>query len=499
MLVVRKIYFMKFTYLLVLVGCFNFTACQAQKVFPDGKEIPSWFDNKDKLDIDNLGKRYNILEYGCSNDSNIVQTQAIQKVIDTASLNGGGVIVIPKGTFLSGSLFFKQGTHLHIESGGQLKGSDRIWDFKVLDTRIEGRSIKYFAALVNADKVDGFTISGGGVINGNGWAYWKEFWIRRQYNPDCTNLEAMRPRLVFVSNSKNVTIQDICLSNSPFWTSHIYKCEKVRFLDCTFFAPSKGVFEQEPQRGAPSTDGIDIDVCHDILISGCNFNVNDDAIALKGGKGAYADEDENNGSNSEIIVENCSFSHALSCLTIGSESVYDKNVILRDSKCDGTTRVLRLKFRPDTPQHFEFVNVGNISGNVDRFLSIRPWTQFVEDLGRKDMPLSRANNFFFEGIDVTCNSFFDVEEPDQYYIKDFTFSNSVITDYSNNFDSNSLEWINLDNFNYNGQCLGCTQSGIKHPNYRNKSLSDDYDLRGIKESGNIKGIRITKGTKCIVK
>lgn len=186
MLVVRKIYFMKFTYLLVLVGCFNFTACQAQKVFPDGKEIPSWFDNKDKLDIDNLGKRYNILEYGCSNDSNIVQTQAIQKVIDTASLNGGGVIVIPKGTFLSGSLFFKKGTHLHIEPGGQLKGSDRIWDIKLVDTRIEGLSIKYFVALVNADKVDGFSISGGGIINGNGWAYWKEFWIRRRYNPDCT-------------------------------------------------------------------------------------------------------------------------------------------------------------------------------------------------------------------------------------------------------------------------------------------------------------------------
>ena len=66
----------------------------------------------------------------------------------------------------------------------------------------------------------------------------------------------------------------------------------------------------------------------------------------------YADKDESNGSNNDIIIENCSFRAALSCLTIGSESVYDKNVILRDSKCDGTTRVLRLKFRPDTPPTF---------------------------------------------------------------------------------------------------------------------------------------------------
>ena len=475
------------------------SACHAQNVFPDGTKIPEWFNNKDKVDIDNLGKKYVVTEHGCLNDSDMVQTEAIQKVIDTASENGGGVIIIPKGTFLSGSLFFKKGTHLHIESGGSLKGSDRIWDFKLLNTRIEGQTIRYFAALVNADKVDGFSISGDGVINGNGRAYWKEFWIRRQYNPECTNLEAMRPRLVYISNSKNVTIQDVYLSNSPFWTSHIYKCEKVRYLDCTFFAPSKGVYEQEPQRGAPSSDGIDIDACQDVLINGCCFNVNDDAIALKGGKGVYADTDENNGSNSDIIVENCTFGHALSCVTIGSESVYDRNIMFRDSKCDGTTRVLRLKFRPDTPQHFEFVHIANISGNVDRFLSMRPWTQFAENSERNDMPLSGANNFGFESINVMCNSFFDVEESDQYYIKGFTFSNSVITDYSNNFDVNAVEWINFENFNYNGQCMGCSQSGIMQPKYSNTPPSDSFDLRGIKESNNLMGIRISNGIKSMAR
>lgn len=65
-----------------------------------------------------------ITDYGVLNDSNVVQTEAIQKVIDTAAANGGGVIVIPQGTFLSGSLFFKPGTHLHVN--GVLKGSDRI-------------------------------------------------------------------------------------------------------------------------------------------------------------------------------------------------------------------------------------------------------------------------------------------------------------------------------------------------------------------------------------
>ena len=132
------------------------------------------------------------------NDSTKLQTEALQRVIDMAAESGGGVVVIPRGTFLSGSLFFRQGTHLYIEEGGVLKGSERISDFKVMKTRIEGETCTYFAALVNADGVDGFTIAGKGTIDGNGRHYWEEFWIRRRWNPECTNKDAQRPRLVYI-------------------------------------------------------------------------------------------------------------------------------------------------------------------------------------------------------------------------------------------------------------------------------------------------------------
>ena len=58
---------------------------------------------------------------------------------------------------------------------------------------------------------------------------------------------------------------------------------------------------------APSTDGIDIDFCKNVLIKKCFFDVNDDAIALKGGKGPYADADENNGGNENVLIEDCEF------------------------------------------------------------------------------------------------------------------------------------------------------------------------------------------------
>ncbi len=153
-----------------------------------------------------LGKSYNIVEFGAVNDSTVLQTAVIQKTIDAASSQGGGVLVIPKGVFLSGALFFKPKTHLYITEGAVLKGSDNIADYPNIPSRIEGKSIDYFSALVNAYGVDGFTISGKGTIDGNGLKYWEAFWQRRKENPQCTNLEVSRPRLVFIWKCNNVQV-----------------------------------------------------------------------------------------------------------------------------------------------------------------------------------------------------------------------------------------------------------------------------------------------------
>lgn len=114
------------------------------------------------------------------------------------------MIVIPKGTFLTGALFFRQGVDLYIEEDGVLLGSDDISDYPICDTRIEGQNCKYFAALINADGIDGFKMWGKGTIDGNGLRSWKAFWLRREWNPDCTNKDEQRPRLVYISNCTNV-------------------------------------------------------------------------------------------------------------------------------------------------------------------------------------------------------------------------------------------------------------------------------------------------------
>ena len=396
------------------------------ETWPDGTVMDAWFMEKGRVDVNALGRQYVLTDYGVLAGSTDVQTRQIQAVIDRCAQEGGGVVVVPTGTFKTGALFFKQGTHLHLSEGAVLLGSERIIDFPILTTRIEGETCKYFAALVNADGLDGFTITGKGTIDGNGLKYWQEFWIRRQWNPQCTNKDAQRPRLTYVSNSRNVTIQDVHLINSPFWTNHVYKSDHVRYLDCYIYAPTENVYAPQPKRGAPSSDAIDIDACTDVMVDGCYMHVNDDAVVLKGGKGTWADKDSTNGNCERILIQNCHYGRVHGCLTFGSESLHDRNVILRNCQTDNADRVLWLKMRPDTPQHYEYVLVENITGHCGRFLFIHPWTQFFKPGDRKDMPLSRCNNVTLRNNNVDTKTMLDVKTSDKYELIDFTIDGKPI-------------------------------------------------------------------------
>ena len=394
--------------------------------WPDGTVMDAWFQDTAKVDVGTLGRQYVLTDYGVMMDSPKIQTKDIQAVIDRCAQEGGGVVVVPQGTVMTGALFFRQGTHLHVMEGGTLLGSDRIMDYPILLTRIEGETCKYFSALVNADGLDGFTISGQGIIDGNGHHYWQEFWTRRSWNPQCTNKDAQRPRLTYVSNCKNVTIQDVHLVNSPFWTNHVYKSHHVRYLGCYIYAPTENVFPLDPKRGAPSSDAIDVDACTDVLINGCFMHVNDDAVVMKGGKGTWADKDETNGPCERVLIQNCRYGRVHGCLTLGSEAIHCRNIILRNCYTERSDRVLWLKMRPDTPQHYEYVTVENITGYCGRFLFIHPWTQFFKPGDRKDMPLSRCNNIILRKNQVDTKTMLDVKTSDKYELLDFFVDGSPI-------------------------------------------------------------------------
>ena len=408
-----------------------------QEFFPDGTAIDDWFYKTDIPALSSLGKQYILTDHGIRDDGKIY-TREIQRLIDTAS-EKGGVIVVPQGTYRTGALFFRQGVHLYVAENGVLLGSDDISDYPVLETRIEGETCKYFSALINADGIDGFTMLGNGTIDGNGLRSWKAFWLRRQWNPQCTNKDEQRARLVFISNCTNVLVADLHFRNSQFWTNHIYKCNRVKYIGCDIFSPITPV-------GAPSTDAIDIDACTDVLVKDCKIAVNDDAIALKGGKGPWADTMSENGSNERILIEDCDFGICHSCLTCGSESVHNKNILMRRIKVDKGYRVLWLKMRPDTPQRYEYITIENINGTVNDFININPWTQFYDLKDRKDIPLSYAEHITMRNCDCKCDTYFNVQAaPDQYVLSDFTLENLKIVATKNGYTDNLIARATVNN------------------------------------------------------
>ena len=403
-----------------------------REFFPDGTPIDSWFYETHVPEITDLGKQYVLTEYNIFDDGR-VYTKEIQKLIDAAALDGGGVIVVPAGTYLTGALFFKPGVNLYVAEGGVLKGSDDIADYPIRKTRIEGETCPYFSALINAEDLDGFIMCGKGVIDGNGFKSWRAFWLRREWNSECTNKDEQRPRLVYISGCRNVIIADLHLQNSHFWTTHLYKSHHVKYLGCHIFSPAAPV-------GAPSTDAVDIDACTDVLIKNCYMEVNDDAVALKGGKGPWADTAPDNGSNERIIIEDCTYGFCHSCLTCGSESVHNRNIIVRRIKVLSGKNLLWLKMRPDTPQHYEYITVEDIEGRISSFINIHPWTQFYDLKDRADIPLSYADNIVMRNCNCECDIFFDVEANEkQYMLSDFCFKGLNIKSKKNGFSEDIIQ------------------------------------------------------------
>jgi polygalacturonase len=404
--------------------------------FPDGTVIDSWFYNDKIPNINDENNLYYLDEH--INKENEIHTCEFQMLIDKIHQNGGGTIIV-NGVYKIGAIFLKDKVNLYINEDSMLVGSDDISDYPVMETRIEGENCMYYPALINVDNVDNVFIGGNGSINGNGLKSWKAFWQRRKWNPNCLNKDEQRPRLLYISNSNNVTIFNLKLFDSHFWTNHIYKCNKIRFLNLKISSPA------EPIK-APSTDAIDIDVCKDILIKGCYMSVNDDAIVLKGGKGPFADTDPNNGINERILIEDCEFGFCHSCLTCGSESIHNRNILFRNSKCDKAKNLLWLKMRPDTPQKYEYIKVEKIKGNANVFLYIKPWTQFFDLKGRKDIPMSYAENIIMKNIDLSCKTFFGVSKAvEQYKLSNFILENLNIITKKNGYKEDVIENLITNN------------------------------------------------------
>ena len=337
-----------------------------------------------------------------------------------------------------------------------LKGSDNIGDYPLIPSRMEGQSIYYYAALVNAYRVDSFGISGPGTINGNGLKYWKYFWACRDsaalIKKTLTNLEVHRPRLLFIWNCNNVKISNVKLHNSGFWTTHLYQCTDVLIDGCDIRSPFRPV-------KAPSTDGIDIDVCKGVTVRNCYISVNDDAVCIKGGKGWNAQNLRENGIVEDILVENCTFGESHGVLTLGSECVHAKNIVLRNCKVDCDVPLLRLKMRPDTYQVYENITVENVTGNCRSIIEMKPWKQFFTLEGSNAKPFAIVKNITVSNINVKCSVVAELAGNPMDQVSKVQFNNVTATAVDPTIKTN-YKGIKLKNVIVNGSPLDMKRKNV---------------------------------------
>lgn len=390
---------------------------------------------------------YAITKFGVAADSTKMQTVAIQNVIDKAAENGGGTIVIPKGVYRTGALFFKPKTKLLLQDGAVLKGSNDISDYPLIPSRMEGQNILYYAALINAYYVDSFSIKGPGTIDGNGTRFWEAFWTHRdtmnKAKKPWTNLEVHRPRLIFIWGCNDVTIEKAKLRNAGYWTTHLYQCNNVLVDGCDIQSP----FAPVP---APSTDGIDIDVCKKVTIRNCYISVNDDAIAIKGGKGIDAHKRPENGIVEDVLIENCSFGDSHGTLTMGSEAIHARNIVLRNCKVESKTSILRLKMRPDTYQVYENITVDGITGSCGLLIALAPWAQFFDLKGSTEKPFGIVRNITFSNIKMKCNRIGDIKGNPSDKVSDILFKNITVSAQTPTLETNHYPNIQTENVVVNG-------------------------------------------------
>lgn len=389
--------------------------------------------------------RNDITHFGARADGTTLNTAAIQRAVDETAAAGGGMVVVPKGVFLSGAIFLKPGVNLRVEKDGVLKGSTDIEQYPRTMTRIEGHSEQWRPALVNASKADGLQITGEGTLDGSGAPFWEEFWRRRGLDRATKNLDVDRPRLLFIADSRNVTVSGLSLKDSGFWNLHLYRCRDVVIDGLRITAPNR----------APSTDGIDVDSCQDVTIQNCFISTDDDSIALKGSKGPFALEDKDSPPVERIRVRNCTFGWGAGILTLGSEATVVRDVLVEDCRVVNTggvkqNNIVRFKLRPDTPQHYENIHFRNITTEgANRFIYISVWRQYF-DLKGQPPPSSTVRNITVKNVHGTFATVGELRGHDQATIENLHFEDVDIQVDRPNLDLGPVKNLEFKNFKVNG-------------------------------------------------
>lgn len=268
---------------------------------------------------------YDITQFGANHNTSALQTEAIQRALDRCRDDGGGIVNIPPGIFISGTIRLYSNTELHLEPGAVLRGPDSIDGYDNLPFSWE--LYPYTRSMIYAMDAENIHLTGGGIIDFNGRAFvdWNNLQTGLPEDQQIKSIPelkqscdyAMPPRekrpnrLMFFHHCSNVEISGITFNDSPTWGAVFSSCQTVKIHHINIFNHMQ----------VPNSDGIHCCGCSDVIISNCVITAGDDCIAITG----IANPRQ---ISERIIISDCILKSASAAIRIGFQSSKIRNVMV---------------------------------------------------------------------------------------------------------------------------------------------------------------------------
>ena len=294
---------------------------------------------------------FNIISYGAVSSSNTLNTGAIQQAIDMASKQGGGMVLVPSGFWLTGPIKLLSNVNLHISSGAVLQFSNKPKDYPLVRTNWEGVDAIRAQSPISAKGQRNIAITGSGIIDGAGEA-WRPVkkgkltageWDKLTHSGGVLDSkketryptegalkastmdrpgviaagfteanteeikEFLRPNMISLRECEQVLLEGVTFQNSPAWNIHPLLCKHLTV---------ENIYVKNPWF-AQNGDGIDIESCEFVSVRNSKFDVGDDGICLKSGKDAEGRKRAR--PSAHILIENCIVFHGHGGVVVGSE------------------------------------------------------------------------------------------------------------------------------------------------------------------------------------
>ncbi|MCG2613817.1 glycoside hydrolase family 28 protein [Terrimonas sp. NA20] len=386
---------------------------------------------------------FSILNYGGKSDGYTLNTRAISAAIIDCSRQGGGVVMIPAGLWLSGPIEMRSNVNLHLASGALLTFTTDKTKYPLVEGFYEGKRAARNQSPISGTGLTNIAITGKGVIDGNGDAWravgksalteneWKEkirsggvlkddgkeWYPSEQFKQakvenksmllvpgkELKDFEEMkdflRPNLVVFTQCNKVLLEGVTLQNSAAWCIHPLMCENLILRDLLVKNPAY----------AQNGDGADIESCKFFLVEGCTFDVGDDAICIKSGKD---EEGRKRGMPTQYgIVRNNLVYKAHGGFVIGSEmSGGANNIFVYDCNFMGTDKGLRFKSTRGRGGVVEKIYARNIyMKDIEQeaiFFDMYYFVKFATDGERNESPVVNEGTPIFRDMHfekIVCN------------------------------------------------------------------------------------------------